>query len=332
MNFRIKKKLIYASILLATAIITIAGEVYSRFILGLGSPPLSIVHPTIEYMFKPNQNVYRFGNHVIINEYGMRSDSFSVSKQKDEIRIMVFGDSVVNGGNLTDQNDLATEIIKRKINQQGKYKKVTVGNISAGSWGPGNWLGYAKEYGFFNADFLVLVTNSDDYIDNPTFAPINKNSHPTSQPISALAEGIERYLPGYLPNFEDKKSLSKNPANNNLQLTSVASREAQAKKGIHDLTNFLELAKKQHKPIIVIQTLKATEVNSNEFEPGYYQIRKTCTNLEIKCISLEPYLIKAIHNHLNPYRDNDEIHINAIGQSMLAEAILANFKQPKIMN
>jgi uncharacterized membrane protein YjjB (DUF3815 family) len=46
MNFRIKKKLIYASIM-ATAIITIAGEVYSRFILGLGSPPLSIVHPTI---------------------------------------------------------------------------------------------------------------------------------------------------------------------------------------------------------------------------------------------------------------------------------------------
>lgn len=261
----------------------------------------------------------------------MRSDSFSVSKQKDEIRIMVFGDSVVNGGNLTNQNDLATEIIKRKINQQGKYKKVTVGNISAGSWGPGNWLAYAKKYGFFNADFLVLVTNSDDYIDNPTFAPLNKNTHPTSQPISALAEGIERYLPRYLPNFEGEKSLSKNPENN-LQLTSVASREAQAKKGIHDLTNFLELAKKQRKPIIVVQHLKSTEVNSNKFEAGYYQIKKNCTNLKIKCISLKPYFIKAIHNQLNPYRSNDEIHINAIGQRMLAEAILDNFEPPKIMN
>lgn len=37
--------------------IVVGGEVFARLYLGLGTPPLSISHPAIEYMFKPNQDV-----------------------------------------------------------------------------------------------------------------------------------------------------------------------------------------------------------------------------------------------------------------------------------
>lgn len=50
------------------------GEAFARFGLGLGTPPLSVADPRYEYMFKPDQDVKRFGNRVFINEYGMRSD------------------------------------------------------------------------------------------------------------------------------------------------------------------------------------------------------------------------------------------------------------------
>ena len=64
----------------------------------------------------------------------------------DEFRVICFVDSVLNGGSLTDQKDLATTLLEKKL------KEVTpdayVGNISAGSWGPGNWRAYADEYGF----------------------------------------------------------------------------------------------------------------------------------------------------------------------------------------
>jgi hypothetical protein len=71
-----------------------AGEWFARVQLGLGNPPLSVAHPTIEYLFKPNQDVRRFDNRVRINAYGMRSEDFPASKPQDEFRVLVFGDSV----------------------------------------------------------------------------------------------------------------------------------------------------------------------------------------------------------------------------------------------
>ncbi len=95
--------------------LTLSGELFCRYILGLGTPPLSIAHPTIEYMFKPNQNLKRFDNHILINQYGMRSENISSQKDFEEYRIIVFGDSVVNGGNLTTHENLATTIIQNQL-------------------------------------------------------------------------------------------------------------------------------------------------------------------------------------------------------------------------
>ena len=173
------------------------GELVARYALGLGNPPLSQPHPTIEYLFKPNQDVKRFNNRVLINAYGMRSHQFPKQKPAGEFRLMVFGDSVLNGGNLTDHENLGTKIAQKEL--EGLLgKPVQVGNISAGSWGPGNWLAYAKEFGFFGADLVVLVASSHDIADNPTFAPLDPNTHPQKAPVSALIEGAVRYLPHYL--------------------------------------------------------------------------------------------------------------------------------------
>ena len=48
----------------------IIGELATRLI-GFGSPPVSITHPTIEYMFAPNQDVMRFRRRVVYNSWGM---------------------------------------------------------------------------------------------------------------------------------------------------------------------------------------------------------------------------------------------------------------------
>ena len=167
------------------------GEVVARYWLGLGTPPLSITHPKIEYMFKPNQDLQRFGNHQIYNEIGMRSAEMATLPQKRQI--LVFGDSVLNGGNLTDHGDLATT--------RATTKDVFFGNVSAGSWGPQNIGAWIDEFGFQGADAAVLVLSSHDLGDLPTFEPLNPNTHPTAQPMSALLEGFSRYLPRFLPNW-----------------------------------------------------------------------------------------------------------------------------------
>ena len=87
----------------------------------------------------------------------------------------------------------------RFLNIDGKSDPVTVGNASAGSWGPGNWLAYLREFGHLDADAIILVASSHDMYDEPGYEPLNPATHPTSAPPLALWEGVTRYLPRYLP-------------------------------------------------------------------------------------------------------------------------------------
>lgn len=301
------------SFVLAFVLVVAIGEIVARFYLGLGTPPLSISHPTIEYMYQSNQDLYRFGNHFITNQYGMRSDPFKLHKQADEFRIMIFGDSVVNGGNLTDQADIATTIIQKKLINDG-YKRTVVSNISAGSWGPGNWLAYVREYGFFDADIIILICSSHDYADNPTYEPLDPNIHPTKKPFSALIEGIQRYLPRYLPQFNTNSVVTE------LDRPSEAINDAGGIIGIRDLINFLELAQLQTKKVLVFQHWEYTEIVKGKANVGYYQIKQAAEQLNIKPTSLEPYFRQSIETESNPYRDN--IHPNKVGQRLIAEAVM----------
>lgn len=294
-------------------VVITGGEVFARYYLGLGTPPIYILHPRIEYMLKPNQEINRFGNRVIVNQYGMRSNHFPSKKPIGEYRVMVFGDSVINGGNQTDQASLATSILASKLKVVNQ-NNVVVGNISAGSWGPGNWLAYIQEYGFFDADVVVLVISSHDYADNPTFQPLNENTHPTEKPISALLEGITRYLPRYLPQL----SAGNNSTIENDQFGAKVN-EQEALKGLSDLRRFLELAKSSAATVLVFQHWEKSEIESGFAAPGNRRIRLACEQIGISPISLEPFFRHSISKNANPYRDN--IHINEVGQQILAEAI-----------
>ena len=304
---------IWVAASLLAAVVT--GEIGARYFLGLGTPPLSVPHPRIEYMFKPNQDVYRFGNRFIVNQYGMRTEPFAAKKEKDEFRIMVFGDSILNGGNLTDQADLATSLVRDGLTKVG-YKNVVVGNISAGSWGPGNWLAYAKEYGFFDADIIVLVISSHDYADNPTFQPLDKNTHPTANPVSALLEGVERYLPRYPPHADTRNSVAETDR------FAAERNEREVQRGLEDLGNFLVLAKEKARAVLVLQYLEKSEIENATTHPGHQRIKAVCSQLGIIPISLEPYFRRLIESGANPYRDN--IHPNEVGQRLISEAIMAN--------
>lgn len=316
LNFHKKISNTKITILLISIIIfPISGEVYARYVLGLGNPPLYISHEEIEYMLKPNQDLYRFGNHFVVNQYGMRSQNFAPqAKSPNQLRIMVFGDSVINGGNLTDHQDLATTILQKQLSTS-LTNPVIVGNISAGSWGPGNWLAYAKEYGFFEADIVILQINSRDWKDNPTFQPLNPNTHPTTKPFSAFTEGLTRYLPRYLPDF---KFLNKQT-----KVKPQKRAEDPTKKGLDDLKNFLRMAKKSTQKVIVLQYLSRSELKNNKIKQGYYAISDMCEKLAIQTISLQPYFEQAMQKE-EVYRD--KIHPNQKGQKVIAQAMLKKLK------
>ncbi|SHI13589.1 GDSL-type esterase/lipase family protein [Desulfofustis glycolicus] len=265
-------------------------------------------------MFKPDQDVYRFGNRILINHYGMRTNPFT-EISANEFRIMVFGDSVLNGGNLTDHDSLATTILQKKLTKE-TGKQVVVGNVSAGSWGPGNWLSYAKEYGFFDADVVILLISSHDFADNPTFQPLDKSTHPTSRPTLAVIEGITRYLPRYFQQFKQ--------SDNSNDIGPLLGNDFQNRSdiGLENLKEFLLLAQDKSQFVLVFQYWEKEEVERGEAKHGNKRIKEVCESLELYSVQLKPYFQHSLENGTNPYRD--DIHPNLVGQKLLASAFLEN--------
>jgi lysophospholipase L1-like esterase len=294
----------------------LCAELVCRLALGLGTPPLYIADPQIEYMLKPNQDVRRFGNRILVNQWGMRSRSFEKTKATpDEFRVLVFGDSVINGGSQTDHEQLATTRLQSELTKQLK-RPVQVGNVSAGSWGPGNWLAYVRRHGTFDADAVVLVVNSGDYADNPTYARLNSATHPTEAPVLALQEAITRYLPRYLPSIQ---AAVEEPSG----LDAIEPRAAEIEKGLAELRAFLQVCESSGARIVILHHPDIGEVNTGRYLPGLARMKLLADELSIPLTELRPEYSKMGATTL--FRDS--IHPNANGQSAIAAAVLVAVKR-----
>src|SRR6185436_14548815 len=55
---------------------------------------------------------------------------------------------------------------------------------------------YAKRFGWFDADVVVIVLSSHDYADVPTFEPVVgvDQNYPDRKPVLAIQEAWSRYL------------------------------------------------------------------------------------------------------------------------------------------
>src|SRR5690606_12796944 len=128
-------------------------ELILRLGYGFCNAPLYVKDPDYEYIYAPNQSVKRFGNTIRTNSLSMRNEELSVA---DSTVILLIGDSVVNGGSLTDNEDLASTLLETRLSDKLGHK-VRVLNISAGSWGPDNGAAYLKKHGTFGAKLMCLV-------------------------------------------------------------------------------------------------------------------------------------------------------------------------------
>ncbi|CAG9167422.1 hypothetical protein CURE108131_04365 [Cupriavidus respiraculi] len=303
-------------------------EVFARAALGLGHPPLYQSDSEIEYLLKPDQNVRRFGNHYRVNHFSMRAEDFAPTRAPDERRVLVFGDSVVNAGAQVDQYVIATELLHRELAEleaqqpgqgpapndgQPHKKTVTVGNVSAFSWGPGNWLAYAKRYGFFEADTVIIVTNSGDYGDVPTFEPLNPNTHPSTEPPSAVWEAAVRYLPVYLQRLNPSPPPPPPPA--------VTSAEA-GPDSLRDLKALIRMAQQAGARVRLVQHYQTDELDGDKPPLGTALFAQACEELGVPVLSMQQAEREA---RQTAYMDN--IHLTAQGQRILADTLMLAARQ-----
>ncbi|MBK6282662.1 MAG: hypothetical protein IPF54_08335 [Draconibacterium sp.] len=171
-------------------------EIGLRNYFGFCDAPLSQTSDKYEYVFQANQNRYRFKNHVYYNEVNMRSENIDAKS----IKVLGLGDSVINGGVLTDQDSIATTILSKELSLV-LAKKVQILNISAGSWGPDNCNAFLDEKGTFDSKLIILVASSHDAHDIMDFKPIVgiSSAFPNKQYKLAIFELFDRYIyPKYI--------------------------------------------------------------------------------------------------------------------------------------
>lgn len=282
------------------------GEFVSRYYYGCATPVLYISDKQIEYTLKPSQNISYNSSKYIVNEYGMRGESFKPLRSAQEFRVLIFGDSVLNGGSQVDQSKLATTLLKERL-EKLLSKPVVVGNVSAGSWGPGNWLAYVKKFGFFDADVVIVLISSHDASDNPTFQNLNPTTHPEKNPISGLLFCSEKFIGRVYENYiANTYNIG---GKMDYDHTDISIRH-----GIDSLNKFLLLAKSHVSKVIIIQYPEQDELYGTT-KPGFHEIKNAAINTGVSRFSAFSVFYQSVSNGVNPYRDN--IHTNSAGQELL---------------
>jgi hypothetical protein len=168
---------------MAIPVLLACGEIMLRT-YGYDKLPIFIADPRYEYMTAPDQDLNAGRVRFSTNEFGMRCGPIGAKKSK---RVLVIGDSVINGGLSSTQDSLATAIADRVTGDQ-------VINCSAPSWGPDNAAAFLDAHGLFDADKLIAVFSSHDAFDRMTFEPIvgRDPAYPDHTPLLALEAYLDK--------------------------------------------------------------------------------------------------------------------------------------------
>src|SRR5262245_53463344 len=156
----------------------VAGEIALR-LWGMRRYPLFVADTRYEYMTAPSQDMHFGRVRFATNELGMRCAPVGPKRRK---RVLVIGDSVINGGYQTTQDSLATEIAQQAIGDP-----VQVLNLSAPSWGPDNAAAFIAAHPVLEPDLIIAVFSSHDTFDRMTFEPVvgHHPSYPARKPMLA---------------------------------------------------------------------------------------------------------------------------------------------------
>ncbi len=291
--------IVLAIVTLSIALILL--EIALRLLFGFGNPLLYIADAEIGYLLAPNQSVRRFGNRIEINQYSMRSRSFAPKPEIGTKRVLMIGDSIVNGGWWTDQKDVVSELIARSSDHS-----LEVLNASANSWSPRNELAYLKRFGTFNADVIVLVINTDDLFGTqPTSLGVGRDrNYPDRKPFSAIGEVVDRYL---LPAPKLKKIQAESGDRVGINLAAI--------RQIRDIAN-----QNQAKFVLAMTPLlrELTPPGSRDYEITARQRLTEMTQTE-QIQFIDFLAIFKAESFQNLYRDH--IHLSSSGNRILSHRI-----------
>ena len=143
-------------LLLMTAGMVAASEVYLRSFVGLGNPVLYDSSPLYGFRPQPNQTLKRFrGSTISLNNLGLRTDEDWYGEPDN--KVLFLGDSVTYGGSYIGNTELFSTLA---VSRLPGFK---AGNAGVNSWGVENIHGLIVLSEFLPAKTYVTVLVEADF-------------------------------------------------------------------------------------------------------------------------------------------------------------------------
>ncbi|MFB2881281.1 SGNH/GDSL hydrolase family protein [Floridanema aerugineum] len=311
-------------------------EVILRVAFGLGNPVLVQADSYTGYRFKPNQKLFRLGKKIQYNQYSQRSEPITLKKPPGKLRILMIGDSVLNGGNPTDQSQTITELFEAKLSASGHPAEVL--NASAGSWGIGNALGYLRKFGTFNADAVILQIGTHD-LTQPTSTSAVVGHHPafpTHPPLLATPDAWNRYI---WPHVAGK--LGYNSANGDFASSPISlAPDQQFQQNMQHFKEIITLVRGKKIPVFVLFTPNRDDLlpktNVPNYKPEFFRLLKslqvpaidTQTNWStLSPTTVESYFRDSVHLSV---QGNQAVAQNLFGQLCLQRRLTCASSKPRL--
>jgi len=285
-----------------------------RWGFGLGNPVLSQTDPDTGYRFQPNQKVVRFGKTLEYNQYSQRSDPTTRNKPANTFRILMVGDSVLNGGNPVDQTETISEQLEAQLSTSGR--SVEVLNASAGSWGIGNQLGYLRQFGTLDCDVLILQIGTHDLtqpMSSGDRVGVDVN-YPDRDPVLALEEAVRRYLiPKLQPYFPSPKIPAEIPA--------TSSEQQQFQQNMERFRAIVAAARQEQTAVAVLYTPNWTDVLPTPSSPPYKaEFFQVLSRLNVPAIDVHADWSALPAATVEPYF-RDSVHLSVEGNQAVARLL-----------
>ncbi|MEI2578965.1 SGNH/GDSL hydrolase family protein [Scytonema sp. PRP1] len=287
-------------------------EIGLRSLFGFGNPLTYIRDEQIGYLLAPNQRTRRFGHRIEINEYSMRSEPIQKTPSASTQRLLLLGDSIVNGGWWTDQDNTISSLLVRSLSDSvaNNFQQVEVLNASANSWGPRNELAYLQKFGSFNAQAVVLLINTDDlFATSPTALPVGRDrNYPDKKPSLALVEVFQRYVFRQTPIPELEAVQNEGGDRVGLNLEAIGKIQA--------------LTRQANSQFLLVMTPLLREIG--EPGPRDYEIKARQRLLEFCQAQQITYVdfLPIFNSNQNPKAlYHDHIHLNLQGNQLVSQVI-----------
>lgn len=298
----------------------VASELILRWGLGLGHPPLLQADSEMGYRFQGNQKMYRLGKRIEYNQYSQRSEPISPQKAEETLRVLMTGDSVLNGGNPIDQTETISELLEARLSHSGRAVEVL--NASAGSWGIGNQLGYLRAFGMLDSDVLIVQIGTHD-LTQPTSTRDrvgNDPNYPNRPPLLALQELFIRYL---LPQLALRLNQSAPPP----EIPTPSDTEAQFQQNLQTFQTLVRLARQHDTNLCVLYTPNWTDVlpkpNSPPDKAAFFEVLQS---LQVPVVDVHLAWSQLPTTTVESYF-RDSVHLTVAGNRAIAQQLLPAFSQ-----